>query len=70
LLISGGLVLKEYFETPGSSPQVRSWLRFMTLVGLSIIPMLLFMTLKQFTDGLGYTKTAMMLHGCHAVTSL
>ena len=36
-------------------------LPFMTLVGISIIPMLLFMTLKQFTDGLEYTKTAMML---------
>ena len=33
----------------------------MTLVGLSSFPMLLFMTLKQFTDGLEYTKTAMML---------
>ena len=34
---------------------------FMRLVGFSIIPMLLFMTLKQFTDGLEYTRTAMML---------
>ncbi|RFM27882.1 MATE family efflux transporter [Deminuibacter soli] len=34
---------------------------FMFLVSLSIIPMLLFMTLKQFADGLEFTKTAMLL---------
>ena len=36
-------------------------LPFMKLMGLSIIPMLLFMTLKQFADGLEYTKTAMII---------
>jgi len=36
-------------------------LPYMKLIGISIIPMLLFMTLKQFTDGLEYTKTAMVL---------
>ena len=34
---------------------------FMQLMGWSVIPMLLFMTLKQFTDGLEYTRTAMVL---------
>ncbi len=34
---------------------------FMEVMGASIIPMLLFMTLKQFTDGLEFTKTAMAL---------
>ncbi len=34
---------------------------FMKLMGYSIIPMLLFMTLKQFADGLEFTKTAMIL---------
>lgn len=34
---------------------------FMKLMSLSMIPMLMFMTLKQFTDGLEYTKTAMVL---------
>jgi len=34
---------------------------FMTLMSFSIIPMVLFMTLKQFADGLQYTKTAMVL---------
>ena len=37
---------------------------FMQLMGISIIPMLLFMTLKQFTDGLEYTRTAMLLSLC------
>ena len=36
-------------------------LPFLKLMGLSIIPMLLFMTLKQFADGLQYTRTAMIL---------
>lgn len=34
---------------------------FMNFIGLSIIPMILFMTLKQFADGLEYTKTAMII---------
>jgi multidrug resistance protein, MATE family len=36
-------------------------LPFMELMALSLIPSLLFMTLKQFTDGLEYTRTAMIL---------
>lgn len=34
---------------------------FMKLISWSIIPMIVFMTLKQFTDGLEFTKTAMAL---------
>lgn len=34
---------------------------FMNYIGISIIPMILFMTLKQFADGLEYTKTAMII---------
>jgi MATE family multidrug resistance protein len=34
---------------------------FLQLMGWSVIPMILFMALKQFTDGLEYTKTAMLL---------
>lgn len=34
---------------------------FMHLIGISIIPMLLFMTLKQFADGLEITRLAMIL---------
>ena len=63
LLISGGLVFgRDILKHLHQDPEVVVLaLPFMVLVGLSIIPMLLFMTLKQFTDGLEYTKTAMML---------
>lgn len=45
----------------GQDPEVVSLaLPFMKLIGFSIIPMLLFMTLKQFTDGLQFTRTAML----------
>ncbi|MBC6489484.1 MATE family efflux transporter [Flavihumibacter stibioxidans] len=46
----------------GQDPEVVELaLPFMRLMGLSIVPMLLFMTLKQFTDGLEFTRTAMLL---------
>ena len=63
LIISASLVFgRNMLKHLHQDPQVVALaLPFMTLVGLSIIPMLLFMTLKQFTDGLEYTKTAMML---------
>lgn len=49
----------------GQDPEVvKLSLPFMTLMGLSMIPMLLFMTLKQFADGLQYTRTAMLLSLC------
>lgn len=49
----------------GQDPEVVELsLPFMTLMGLSMIPMLLFMTLKQFADGLQYTRTAMLLSLC------
>lgn len=34
---------------------------YLQIMGWSVIPMLLFMALKQFTDGLEFTKTAMIL---------
>jgi len=34
---------------------------FLNLMAISIVPMLLFMTLKQFADGLEYTRTAMII---------
>lgn len=34
---------------------------FLMLLGLSVIPMLLFNTFKQFAEGLGFTKQAMMI---------
>ena len=57
-LISGRNILFHL----GQDPEVAKLAYpFMLLVGISIIPMLLFMTLKQFTDGLEYTRTAMIL---------
>lgn len=58
LLVFGRNLLKHL----GQDPEVVSLaLPFMQLMGFSIIPMLLFMTLKQFADGLEYTRTAMIL---------
>ena len=63
LIISAGLVFgKNILKHLNQDPQVVELaLPFMTLVGISVIPMLLFMTLKQFADGLEFTKTAMIL---------
>lgn len=63
LVISLGLVFgKNILYHLGQDPEVvKLALPFMELLGISMIPMLLFMTLKQFTDGLEFTRTAMML---------
>lgn len=46
----------------GQDPEVARLAEpFMTTMSISIIPMVLFMALKQFADGLQYTKTAMAL---------
>lgn len=46
----------------GQDPEVaRLALPYLQIMGWSVIPMLLFLALKQFTDGLEYTKTAMIL---------
>ena len=34
---------------------------YLTLLSLSIIPLMIFMTFKQFAEGLGFTKQAMMI---------
>jgi len=52
---------KDYLHNLGQDPEVVELaIPFMRLMGLSIIPMLLFMTLKQFADGLEHTRTAMI----------
>lgn len=63
LLISLGLhVGKNVLWHLGQDPEVvQLALPFMDLMSTSIIPMILFMALKQFADGLQYTKTAMVL---------
>src|SRR5690606_3492795 len=53
---------KSIFGHLGQDEEVATYaVPFMNFIGLSIIPMILFMTLKQFTDGLEYTKTAMFI---------
>lgn len=53
---------KNIFHSLGQDEEVVSYaVPFMNFIGLSISPMILFMTLKQFTDGLEYTKTAMFI---------
>jgi MATE family, multidrug efflux pump len=63
IVISLGLVFSRniLFHLGQDHEVARLALPFMQLMGYSIIPMLLFMTLKQFSDGLEYTKTAMLL---------
>ena len=63
IIISLSLVLgKNILLHLGQDPEVAKLaLPFMQLMGFSIIPMLLFMTLKQFTDGLEFTRTAMLI---------
>lgn len=63
LIISLSLVFgRNFLSYLGQDPDVVDLaIPFMQLLGLSLIPMLLFMTLKQFTDGLEYTRTAMIL---------
>jgi MATE family multidrug resistance protein len=44
------------------SPEVLTKAKpFLMLLGLSVIPMLIFNTFKQFAEGLGFTKQAMMI---------
>ena len=46
----------------GQDPQVAQLaVPYLQIMGWSVIPMLLFLALKQFTDGLEFTKTAMIL---------
>src|SRR5699024_10131820 len=46
----------------GQDPEVAELaVPYLKLESWSVIPMLLFMALKQFTDGLEYTKTAMVI---------
>jgi MATE family multidrug resistance protein len=63
LIISGSIELGQniLFHLGQDEEIAHLALPFLRVMGISIIPMLLFMTLKQFTDGLEYTKTAMVL---------
>lgn len=63
LVISLGLELgKNVLFHLGQDEEVaRLAVPFLQLMGWSVIPMILFMALKQFTDGLEFTRTAMLL---------
>ncbi len=63
ILISLGLELgKNVIFHLNQDPEVAQLaLPYLQLMGFSVIPMILFMALKQFTDGLEHTKTAMIL---------
>ncbi|WP_216629372.1 MATE family efflux transporter [Taibaiella lutea] len=63
LIISGGLELGKniLFHLGQDAEVARLAVPFLQLMGWSIIPMILFMALKQFTDGLEFTRTAMLL---------
>lgn len=63
IIISLGLELgKDILFHLGQDPEVaRLAVPFLQLMGWSVIPMILFMALKQFADGLEFTRTAMVL---------
>ena len=56
--LSSIFLLDHLDQTPEVVRQAKP---FLTLLGLSIIPMLVFNTFKQFAEGLGYTKQAMVI---------
>lgn len=53
-----GLMLPYLGQAPEVVDQARP---FLLLLGLSLIPMLIFNTFKQFAEGLGFTKQAMQI---------
>lgn len=63
LVISFLLVFgRNFLHHLGQDPDVVSYaIPFLKLIALSIIPMILFMALKQFADGLEHTRIAMVL---------
>ena len=63
LVISLGLEFgKNILFHLGQDPEVAAMaVPFLQIMGWSVIPMLLFMALKQFTDGLEKTRTAMII---------
>jgi len=51
-------VLDHIHQTPAVVRQAKP---FLVLLGVSIVPMLVFNTFKQFAEGLGFTKQAMLI---------
>ncbi|MFV0604826.1 MAG: MATE family efflux transporter [Niabella sp.] len=63
VLISVGLIVSKniLYHLGQNLEVVELAMPFLNIMSISIIPMMLFMALKQFADGLQYTKTAMTL---------
>ncbi|MDQ2719259.1 MAG: MATE family efflux transporter [Bacteroidota bacterium] len=63
IIISLGLEFGKniLFHLGQDSEVARLAVPYMRIMGWSVIPMLMFLSLKQFTDGLEFTKTAMIL---------
>ena len=63
VIISLGIELSKniLFHLDQDPEVARLALPYLQIMGWSVIPMLLFLALKQFTDGLEFTKTAMIL---------
>jgi MATE family multidrug resistance protein len=57
-LLAATMVLGHLDQTPEVVRQAKP---FLILLGASIIPMLIFNTFKQFAEGLGFTKQAMLI---------
>ena len=57
-MVGSILLLNHLDQTPAVVSQAKP---FLFLLGLSIIPMLIFNTFKQFAEGLGFTKQAMLI---------
>lgn len=61
-ILEGG---KDILFHLGQDPEVaRLAVPYLQIMGWGIIPMILFLSLKQFTDGLEFTKTAMLFSIC------
>ena len=59
LIYFGSLLV---IDNLGQSPEVVAQAKpYLGLLGFSIIPLMVFMTFKQFAEGLGFTKQAMMI---------
>lgn len=60
ILIYYGSLL--FIDQIGQVPQVVAQAKpYLALLGFSIIPLMVFLTFKQFAEGLGFTKQAMMI---------
>src|ERR1019366_10751790 len=57
-LVTSAFLLDHLNQTAAVVRQARP---FLLLLGLSIVPMLVFNTFKQFAEGLGFTKQAMLI---------